>query len=154
MSPMCAALFRPWAEAATAEERWKQPASRESLRVDTADRTETRDGPDNVDTVDISDTAEVADTAQTAGQQAVPVSAETGDPSEARRPTWPGAQGWLRPGPHSPPLVWSALQLLAEEESRKAATKRRRDKKFPCPKCPMTFSNKGQLTGHYRKHTG
>ncbi|XP_037091013.1 zinc finger and BTB domain-containing protein 7B-like [Pollicipes pollicipes] len=32
--------------------------------------------------------------------------------------------------------------------------RRKRDRKFACPKCPMAFSNRGSLVGHFRKHTG
>ena len=81
-----------------------------------------------------------------------------GPPSGADLPAllWPpaltsGRDPW--PALTSGRDPWSAA-ALAEESRRRADVSRRRMKKFGCPKCPMMFSNRGQLAGHYRKHTG
>ncbi|XP_063607418.1 Krueppel-like factor 16 [Penaeus indicus] len=55
----------------------------------------------------------------------------------------------LSAAPLSPPS-----DLLAEDANSSAAARRPRPKKFSCSECGSTFSNKGQLKGHLRIHTG
>lgn len=49
-----------------------------------------------------------------------------------------------------------AVQRLRQQEAEVKQARRSRPKKFSCPHpgCINTFSNKGQLKGHYRIHTG
>lgn len=46
-----------------------------------------------------------------------------------------------------------ALKLIQQDAAAKRM-KKLRPKKFKCSECPMTFSNNGQLRGHFRIHTG
>ncbi|XP_037789305.1 Krueppel-like factor 16 [Penaeus monodon] len=55
----------------------------------------------------------------------------------------------LSTAPLSPPS-----DPLAEDAHSSAAARRPRPKKFSCSECGSTFSNKGQLKGHLRIHTG
>lgn len=59
---------------------------------------------------------------------------------------------------HSPvlhyPSMVEAVNRIHQQEVEKKLMKKNRPKKFNCDHCDVAFSNRGQLKGHIRIHTG
>ncbi|XP_066981942.1 Krueppel-like factor 15 [Macrobrachium rosenbergii] len=83
-------------------------------------------------------------------------------PSPGRLPFVNGGLFGSLPGPSvlsgfealSGPLVPLMDVLVPAAEVERVCAKRPRPKRFSCPECQSAFSNKGQLKGHLRIHTG